>query len=155
MQGIQHFVHQQFLAGLAHALEAGTNSAAGFRDLLVGRAGDALFKIHQPRSHENGMSMRVHESRQDHLAGAIDLDNFFSILPDPGIAQRVFSLAGGDNFLAHAQNCAILDDAEFLQVGAAARAGISGRRPQRQQLADVDQQQRTIDALYFADGFTR
>ena len=88
--------------------------------------------------------MGVHESRQDDLAGAIDLDNFFTVLPDPWIAQRVFTFAGRNNFLAHAQHRATLDDAEVLQRWAAARTGVSGRRLQRQQLADVDEQQRTI-----------
>ena len=88
--------------------------------------------------------MGVHKSRQDDLAGAIDLDNFLAVLPDPWIAQGVFTFAGRNNFLAYAQHRAILDDAEVLQRWAAARAVISGRRLQRQQLADVDEQQRTI-----------
>jgi hypothetical protein len=90
------------------------------------------------------MSVRVHESRQDDLPGAINLDNFLAVLPDPGIAQGVFTFAGRDDFFAYAQHCAILDDAEVLQRWAAARAVISGRRLQRQQLADVDEQERTI-----------
>ena len=141
MQRVQHFVHQLFLAGLAHALNARTNSAAGFRDLLVGCAGDALLEIHQPRRDEHGMSMRIHESGQDDLSRAIELDDFPAILSDPGIAQRVFGFARRDNLPAHAQDRAILDDAEFLEIAAAARAGTSGSGAQGQQLADIHQQQ--------------
>ena len=64
--------------------------------------------------------MRVHESGQDDLSGAIDLDNFFAILLDPRIAQRVFGLADGDNLSADAQHRAVFDDAEFSEIGAAA-----------------------------------
>src|SRR5450755_817818 len=90
------------------------------------------------------MSMRVHESAEDYLSCAIDFDNFLAVLFDPGIAQCVFALAGRDNLSAYAENRAILDDAEALEIGAAARAGVSGRGPQGHQLADVHQQQRTI-----------
>jgi hypothetical protein len=51
----------------------------------------------------------VHESGQYDLARAIDLDNFLAILSDPGITQRVFGFARGDNFFTHAQHRAVLD----------------------------------------------
>ena len=142
-------VHQQFHAGFANSFEAGTNSSAGFRDLFVSRASDTFLKVHEPRSHEYRMSMRIDKSREDHLAGAVDLDNLFSILLDPGIAQCVFRLAGGDDFLSYAQNRGILDDAEFSQVSSAARPGLSGSRAQGQQPADIYQQQCAIGCAVF------
>ena len=92
--------------------------------------------------------MRVHEPGQDYLSGAIELDNFLAVLSDPWVAQRVFGFAGRDDLLPYRQNRAILNDAKFLKIMAAAWAGDSGRRAQRQQLADVDQQERAIGRCF-------
>ena len=56
-------------------IHARANAAAGLRDLLVSRSRDPLLKIHQPRRSEGRMGVRIHKSRQHHLARAIELDN--------------------------------------------------------------------------------
>ena len=126
-QSVQHVVHQQFHAGLPHSLEAGTNSSAGFRDLLIGRARDALLKIHQPRRHEHRDEYANRQIREGPPALRNRSRQSFFDSSGSRIAQRVFGLAGGDNLLSHAQNRAILDDAEFAQVGPAPRAGLCRR----------------------------
>ena len=100
--------------------------------------------------------MRVHEPGQDNLAGTIDLDNFLSVLFDPGIAQSVSGFAGGDNLASDAEDGAVFDDAEFSEAGCAPRAGPAGGRAQGKKLADVDQQQCAIGAdLFLVGGFTQ
>jgi hypothetical protein len=86
------------------------------------------------------VSMRVHESGEDNLSGAIDLDNFLAISLYPGVAHRVFGFAGRNNLPAGTQYSAILNDAEILEIGTATRARVPGPEPQGQQLADVHQQ---------------
>ena len=96
--------------------------------------------------------MRIHESGKNDLACTIDLDDPLAILLEPGVAQRIFALANGDNLASDAKHGGVLDDAEFAEFCSAPRAGLSGRRSQRQELADVDQQQRGL-RLRFRDRF--
>ena len=44
--------------------------------------------------------MRIYESGQNYFAGAVNFDDFLAVLLQPGIAQRVFGLAGGNDFAA-------------------------------------------------------
>ena len=71
------------------------------------------------------MSVRIDEAGKDYFARAIDLGDFLAILLEPGIAQGVFGRADGNDLPAEAQDRAIFDDAEFFEVGAAARARIA------------------------------
>ena len=64
--------------------------------------------------------MRIDKTRQDDFARAVDLDKFLTVPLQPGIAQRVFGLSDGNDLPAEAENGAILDDAEFFEVGTAA-----------------------------------
>jgi len=57
--------------------------------------------------------VRIDKPRQDNFARAVDLGNFLAILLQPGIAQRIFRGADGDDLTAEAQDRAIFDDAEF------------------------------------------
>jgi len=87
------------------------------------------------------MGVGIHKTRQDHLPGAIDLNDLPAILRQPGIAQRIFRFADRDNLSAETQYCPILDDAQFLKFAAAPRSGIRGRSLQCEKLADRSQQQ--------------
>ena len=88
--------------------------------------------------------MGIDESGQDNLAGAIDFDNLLAMLLDPGIAQGVFGLAGRNNLSTQAQHSAVLYDAKVAEPGSSPRTGLAGGGAQSKQLADVDQQQRTL-----------
>ena len=59
------------------------------------------------------MSVGVHESRKHDLPLAVDLEDFLSVPLDPGIPQRIFCLADGDNLSRSAQYRAIFDDSQF------------------------------------------
>ena len=72
--------------------------------------------------------MGIDEAGQNDFAGAVDLDDFLAILLQPGIAQGVFGRADGNDLPAEAEDSAIFDDAEFFEVGTAARAGLAGSR---------------------------
>jgi hypothetical protein len=52
---------------------------------------------------------------------AVNLDDFLAILPDPGVAQRVFASANRNNFPAGAEHGAALDDIELAQFRASSR----------------------------------
>jgi hypothetical protein len=84
---------------------------------------------------------------QNDLSRAIDLGNVLAILLQPGIAQRVFGRAHGNDLSAETQHRAVFDDAEFFEVGTAARSRPVGSTTQRDQLADVNEQQR-VRCLY-------
>ena len=71
---------------------------------------------------------------------AVNLDNLLAILPDPGIAQRLFGIADRDNLPGDTQHRTIFDDGKFLQIEASAGTGSIGSGAQGEELANVDQQ---------------
>src|SRR5580704_4401046 len=139
---MQNVFGQQLLPCLAHAFHARSDAAARFRNLLVGRACDALLKIHQTRYDESRMSVGVNKPGQDHLTFTVNLNDFLVILSDPEIAQSVFGLAHGNNLPADTKHSCIFDDAELDKFRTTAWSGVAGRRAQGEKLADVDQQKR-------------
>ncbi len=86
--------------------------------------------------------MRIHKPGQDDFTRTVDFIELSAVLPDPQIADRIFRLAYGDNLPADTQNCAVLDDAEFQKRSSAPGARSLPRH--REQLPDIDQQQRPI-----------
>src|ERR1700733_8802592 len=85
--------------------------------------------------------MRIDKAGQNNFAGTVDLDNFLTILLQPGITQRIFGRANGNDLPAEAKDSSIPDDAEFSKVGTTARAGPVRRKLEREQLADVGEKQ--------------
>ena len=81
------------------------------------------------------MGMRVHESGQDYLSGAVNFHKLGAIFLEPGIAQSIFGLANGDNLAAEAEHRSVFEDGELFKIWSSARA--RGSRAQRQELADV------------------
>lgn len=90
------------------------------------------------------MSVGIDEAGERDLAFAVDLDDLLSVLLKPGIAKGILALAHRDNLSPEAEDGGVFDDAQFLEFGAAARAGGTGSRPQREQLADVDEKDRVL-----------
>src|SRR5208282_6291429 len=86
------------------------------------------------------MGVRIDESRKHDFADAVDFANLFAILLYPGVVERVFGLANGNDLAAHAEDRAVFDQAEATEVASTARSG-AGRK-QGEELADVDQEQR-------------
>ena len=123
---LKNFLRQNTASLPCARLHARPDAAAGRGDLFIGSAFDALLKIHQPRTDKNRMGVRIDEAREDDFARAVDLENFLAIFLQPGITQSVFGRADGNNLTAEAQDSAIFDDAELLEVGTAARAGLTG-----------------------------
>jgi hypothetical protein len=72
--------------------------------------------------------MGIDKSGEDDFSRAIDLGDFFTILLQPGIAERVFGSANGNDFPAEAQDSAVFDDAELSEVRTAAGSGPAGSR---------------------------
>ena len=68
--------------------------------------------------------MGIHEAGQDDFTGAVDLSDFLAVLLQPGIAQGVFGGADGNDLSAEAEDRAVFDDAEFVEVGTTAGAGL-------------------------------
>src|SRR5882724_5468158 len=64
-QYFQGSLGERAAAGVADAIYARADSAASSRNLFVSGSGDAFFEVHQPRSGEDQMSMRVNEARKD------------------------------------------------------------------------------------------
>src|SRR2546430_11020312 len=87
------------------------------------------------------MRMRVNKPRQNNFGTAVNLDNGSLVLFDPSVPQSVFGLASRDDLATRAQHCAILNNAEFLQLFPSPRAPAISRL-HRDKLADVKQQQR-------------
>src|SRR5205814_9579166 len=118
-------------------INAGANSAARFSDLLISRARDALFKIHKSRVHKNRVRVRIHKTRQDHLAATIDLDNFLPVLLDPGIRQGVFGFGNGNNLSAYTQHSAVFNNAEIVEFRPSPRSRFAGPRAKGKELAEI------------------
>ena len=96
--------------------------------------------------------MRIHEAGKNDSAGAIDLYDLLTILFQPGIAQGVLGGADRDDLPAKAKDSGGFDDAEFLEVGTAARAKFAAGKLEREQLANVGQQQRRLYRLAYFSG---
>ena len=71
------------------------------------------------------------------FAGAVDLDDRPAILLQPRIAQRVPGCADRNYLAAEAQDGAIFDDIQFLQIRTATRIPADRRTAKREKLADV------------------
>jgi hypothetical protein len=65
------------------------------------------------------MRVRIDEAGKNDFARAVDLDNFFSVLLEPGIAKGIFGRANRDNLSSDAKHRAVFDDAQFWEVGSA------------------------------------
>lgn len=91
--------------------------------------------------------MGIDETRKHNLSGTVDLDNLLAILQHPGIAQRGFRGACGNNLSADTQHRAIADEAKFFKFQAPARRGSTGRRVQSQELANVGKKQRVPGSM--------
>jgi len=72
--------------------------------------------------------VRIHESGQDHFASTIHLGELPAILLQPGIAERVFRFADGNDLSAEAQHGGVFDDAWFFEARAATGTGVAGAR---------------------------
>jgi len=82
--------------------------------------------------------MRVDKAGQNNLSLTVDLDDFLAILLEPGIAEGVFGPADGNDLATLAEHGSVFEDGEVLQIGATSQH-MSVRKPQSQELADVDQ----------------
>ena len=83
--------------------------------------------------------MGIDEAGKDDSAGAIDFGDLLTMLLDPGIAESIFGRADGDDFAADAEDGGVFENAEFFEIGTAARALVSGMRTQGEKLEDVQQ----------------
>jgi len=115
-------------------------------DLFVGGALNPLLKVDEPRADKYGMRVRIDEPGDYDFAGTIDLGELFAMLPDPGIAQRIFGCADRNDLAANTKHRAIVDYPEFLERTSTTRDGIVGRIAQSNYLPGI-QQQRQILAL--------
>jgi hypothetical protein len=61
------------------------------------------------------MRVRIHETREDNFALAIDLSNSPAILLEPGIAHGIFRFADRSDLSAKAQDGGVFDDAEVFE----------------------------------------
>ena len=61
------------------------------------------------------------------------------------MVQSVFHRTGGNDLPGQAEHSAAYDDAEFLEVGTAARTGFGGRGPEREKLTDAGQKHWRLD----------
>ena len=68
------------------------------------------------------MRVRVYTSWNYDLPGGIDLIDLLAMLLNPGIAERLFGGANGDNLSADGENCGVFDDTEFIELRPATRA---------------------------------
>lgn len=59
--------------------------------------------------------MGIDKARKDNSTRAIDLRYPLAILLQPGIAQRVFCAADGNDFAADAKNCCVLENPQFAE----------------------------------------
>ena len=128
MKGFENFLREFASSCFAHRFDAGANSATGFGNLFVGCAGNALFKIDETGINEGRMGVGIDKTRKHDLTFAIDLDHLPAIFSQPRIAKGVFGCAHRDNFAAQAKDSGVFDDAEFLESGPAARAGLAASR---------------------------
>ena len=87
------------------------------------------------------MSVGIHETGHHHLPVAIDFNDFAAIVLQPWILQDLGSAADGDYLPIHAQDCSVFDNPQFLELAASTWAWVAGFRSQRNQLADIHQQQ--------------
>ena len=122
---------QQVIAGgLAGEADGGAYAAAGRRDLGVGGAFHAAFKLAGAVAREDRMRVSVDEAGEYDAAAGVD---DFGVL-----RQRALDLRarpdGDDAAVAYAQ-CAIGDDGEFAHGGSRAR---TGRSREGDQLAAMD-----------------
>jgi hypothetical protein len=85
--------------------------------------------------------MRIDKAGEDDFAGAVDLGNTLSIFLNPGIALRVFCGAHRNYLAAMAEHGSVWNDAEFLKIPSATWDSL---RSQREELANVQQQQRIV-----------
>src|ERR1700747_3602927 len=76
------------------------------------------------------------------FAGAINLVDLLAMLPDPGIAKRVFGFANRYHPPANAEHRAMVDDPEFVEVRSAARPGFWRSSAKSEKLADVGEEER-------------
>ena len=90
------------------------------------------------RLDERRMCVTIHEARQNDAALAVQLGDLFSVPLDPRVANDLSLPADGDNFPSTAQNRRSIDQPNLVQYRSAPRSRLA---PQRQQLADVSQQQ--------------
>src|SRR6266567_4632725 len=107
---------QHVFCRLANRVQAGSDTAARGRNFFVGSAFDSLLEIYQPRADEDGVRVRIDETGEHDLASAIDLDDFAAMFFEPRIAQCFLSCADRNDLATEAQESAVFDDAEFLEV---------------------------------------
>lgn len=61
------------------------------------------------------------------------------------MVPSVFRRTDGNDLPGQAEDSAAFDDAEFFEVGTAARTGFGGRGPEREKLTDVGQKHWRLD----------
>lgn len=132
----------------ANTLEAGANASAGAGDFFVGCALNSLFEINQTWRSEGGMRVRIDESGNHDLTGAIDFRDALTVLldrfPNPGIAEGVSRSANRNDFSAEAENGGVFENAELFEGRPAARAWVL-RKMQSEELADVGEESGAVD----------
>jgi hypothetical protein len=63
----------------------------------------------------------IDKAGQDNFTGAVDLGDFLAIPLEPGISQRVFGRAYGDDRPPDTENRTSVNDVEFFEGGTAPR----------------------------------
>ena len=86
------------------------------------------------------MRVRIDKAGQNYFASTVDFRYSFAMFSQPGIAQGVSAFADGSNFSRNAENSGILNNSQFAELWATARAALAGWRAQSQKLADVEEQ---------------
>ena len=61
---------------------------------------------------------------EDDFARTVNLSELAAVLLEPGIAQRVFAFAHGNNLASETKQGSVFDDAEFFELRSTAWAGL-------------------------------
>ena len=94
------------------------------------------------------MGVGIDKAGHHHPPGAVDCVETSLLFLDPGILERIGCFPYGDDLAAEAKNSRVGDDSEFAECAATARAG-SRRRPDGEELTDVEEQQSFPFAVLF------
>jgi hypothetical protein len=94
------------------------------------------------------MGMGIDKARKNHPPGAVDFGEASRVFLDPGILEGIGCFPDRDDFPRKAKNRRIGHDIEFAQCAATARAD-SRRRPEGEELADVEEKQSLRFAVLF------
>ena len=127
-------------ASVAHAAQAGTNTAAGFGNLFVARSCDTLLEVNESGRGEDRMGVGVDEPRQHDLARAIDLLNMCCFRREEFVLRNFVGCPNRDNLAVSKEHRAVCYEPEFAHLRAPARAGVARFAAQGQQLRRVGEE---------------